>query len=66
MMRSNVVVSVASTYVCLVKSPTGWMAWGPVVSRVFDPFCDIFYPDGHPRPAAIYLEKTLKGGGKPE
>jgi hypothetical protein len=44
----------------LAKSPVGWMAWGFVISRVFSAFCDIFYPDGHPRPAAIYLEKTLR------
>jgi hypothetical protein len=37
------------------------MAWGMVISRDFDPFTDIFYPDGHPRPAAVYLGKMLKG-----
>jgi len=47
----------------LLKSPIGWMAWGLVISRDFDPFCDIFYPDGHPRPAAVYLEEMLKGSG---
>jgi hypothetical protein len=46
----------------LMKSPIGWMAWGLVISHVFEPFTDIFYPDGHPRPAALFLEKTLKGG----
>ena len=45
----------------LLKSPIGWMAWGMVISRDFDPFTDIFFPDGHPRPAAVYLEKMLKG-----
>jgi hypothetical protein len=44
----------------LMKSPIGWMAWGMVMSRNFDPFTDIFYPNGHPRPAALFLEKTLK------
>jgi len=46
----------------LMRSPIGWMAWGLVISHDFDPFTDIFYPDGHPRPAALFLEKTLKGG----
>jgi len=32
-----------------------------IVSRVNFPFLDILYPNGHPRPAAIYLEKMLKG-----
>jgi hypothetical protein len=45
----------------LVKSPIGWIAWGLVISPDFDPFTDIFYPDGHPRPAAVFLEQTLKG-----
>lgn len=45
----------------LMKSPIGWMGWGLVISRDFDPYTDIFYPDGIPRPAALYLEKTLKG-----
>jgi hypothetical protein len=49
----------------LLKSPIGWMAWGMVISRDFDPFTDIFYPDGHPRPAAVYLEKMLKGAEAP-
>ncbi len=44
----------------LMKSPLGWMAWGMVISRNFDPFTDIFYPNGHPRPAALFLERTLK------
>jgi hypothetical protein len=46
----------------LMKSPIGWMAGGLVISHDFDPFTDIFYPDGHPRPAALFLEKTLKRG----
>jgi len=45
----------------LMKSPIGWMAWGLVVGRIFDPYCDIFYANGYPRPAALYLEQTLKG-----
>jgi hypothetical protein len=44
----------------LVKSPIGWMAWGMVMSQNFDPTTDIFYPNGHPRPAALLLEKMLK------
>jgi len=44
----------------LIKSPIGWMAWGLVVGRNFDPYCDIFYANGHPRPAAVYLERMLK------
>jgi len=50
----------------LMKSPIGWMAWGMVISRDFDPYTDIFYPDGHPRPAAVYLEKMLKGSQPPK
>ena len=45
----------------LMKSPIGWIGWGMVVSRDFDPYTDIFYPDGIPRPAAVYLENILKG-----
>ena len=45
----------------LVDSPIGWLGWGMIVSRVNFPFLDILYPNGHPRPAAIYLEKMLKG-----
>jgi len=45
----------------LMKSPIGWMAWGLVVGRIFDPYTDIFYANGYPRPAALYLEQTLKG-----
>jgi hypothetical protein len=44
-----------------MKSPIGWMAWGLVVGRIFDSYTDIFYANGHPRPAAIYLEGMLKG-----
>ena len=44
----------------LVKSSIGWVAWGLVMSRDFDPFTDIFYPNGQPRPAAFLLEKMLK------
>lgn len=49
----------------LVKSPIGWMGWGLVISHDFDPFTDIFYPEGHARPAAVYLEKVLKEGSEP-
>jgi hypothetical protein len=31
-----------------------------VISRDFDPYTDIFYPNGIPRPAATFLERTLK------
>jgi len=44
----------------LINSPVGWIAWGMIINRTFDPYTDIFYPNGQPRPAAIYLEKTLK------
>jgi hypothetical protein len=44
----------------LVGSPIGWVAWGLVMSRDFDPFTDIFYPNGQPRPAAVLLERMLK------
>jgi hypothetical protein len=44
----------------LTNSPIGWIAWGMIVNRTFDPYTDIFYPNGQPRPAAVYLEKTLK------
>jgi hypothetical protein len=44
----------------LVKAPIGWIGWGMVVSRDFDPFTDIFYPNGMPRPAAVFLEKSLR------
>ena len=44
----------------LLKSKIGWMGWGLVVGRIFNPYCDIFYANGYPRPAAIYLENALK------
>ena len=44
----------------LTKSPVGWIGWGMVMSHDFDPFTDIFYPNGMPRPAAVFLEKSLK------
>ena len=44
----------------LLKSPIGWIGWGMVISQDFDPFTDIFYPNGIPRPAAVFLEKSLK------
>ena len=43
----------------LVKSPIGWIGWGMVMSRDFNPYTDIFYPDGHPRPAAVHLRRAL-------
>lgn len=49
----------------LMKSPIGWTGWGLVLPRDFDPYTDIFYPDGIPRPAALYLGKTLKGSETP-
>jgi hypothetical protein len=48
----------------LVKSPIGWLGWGMVISRDFDPYTDIFYPNGIPRPAAVFLEETLKASGQ--
>jgi hypothetical protein len=48
----------------LMKSPIGWMSWGLVVGRIFNPYCDIFYANGYPRPAAVYLERVLKEGQK--
>jgi len=45
----------------LLKSPIGWISWGLVISHDFDPYTDIFYPDGVPRPAAIYLKTALQG-----
>jgi len=48
----------------LMSSPIGWIGWGMVISRDFDPYTDIFYPNGIPRPAATYLERTLKGAEK--
>ncbi len=44
----------------LLMSKIGWMGWGLVVGRIFNPYCDIFYANGYPRPAAVYLEKALK------
>lgn len=44
----------------LIKSPIGWIGWGMVISRDFDPYTDIFYPNGIPRPAAVFLERALK------
>jgi hypothetical protein len=44
----------------LIQSPIGWIGWGMVISRDFDPYTDIFYPNGIPRPAATFLERTLK------
>lgn len=48
----------------LMKSPIGWIGWGMVISRDFDPYTDIFYPNGIPRPAAAYLERTLKADAR--
>jgi hypothetical protein len=48
----------------LARSPIGWIGWGMVISRDFDPYTDIFYPNGIPRPAAIFLEQTLKEAGQ--
>jgi len=36
------------------------MGWGLMVGRGFNPYCDIFYSNGYPRPAALYLERMLK------
>lgn len=44
----------------LVHSPIGWIGWGMVISNDFDPYTDIYYPNGIPRPAAVFLEKALK------
>jgi hypothetical protein len=44
----------------LLHSPIGWIGWGMVISNDFDPFTDIYYPNGIPRPAAVFLEKALK------
>lgn len=44
----------------LIKSPIGWIGWGMVISRDFDPYTDIFYPNGIPRPSAVFLEKSMK------
>jgi hypothetical protein len=46
----------------LLKSNMGWMAWGLVVGRIFDSYTDIFYANGHPRPAAVYLREMLRQG----
>ena len=48
----------------LARSPVGWIGWGMVISRDFDPYTDIFYPNGIPRPAAIFLERTLREAGQ--
>ncbi len=48
----------------LIRARIGWMAWGMMVSRCFEPFTGILYPNGLPRPAALYLEKMLKGAVK--
>jgi Cellulase (glycosyl hydrolase family 5) len=48
----------------LLESQIGWMGWGLIVGRIFNPYCDIFYSNGYPRPAALYLERMLKGGAE--
>jgi hypothetical protein len=48
----------------LVRSPIGWIGWGMVISRDFDPFTDILYPNGMPRPAARFLKETLKAADR--
>jgi hypothetical protein len=45
----------------MMESPIGWMAWGLVVGRIFDSYTDLYYANGHPRPAARYLQQMLKG-----
>jgi len=44
----------------LLKSNIGWMGWGLVVGRLFDSYIDIFYANGHPRPAGAYLREMLR------
>ena len=44
----------------LTNSPIGWIGWGMVISHDFDPFTDIFYPNGIPRPAALVLQESLQ------
>lgn len=48
----------------LMNSGMGWMSFG-LVSKEKNPLSDmdiaIFSSDGVPRPAALFLEKTLKG-----
>ena len=46
----------------LLESKMGWMAWGLVVGRTFDSYTDIFYANGYPRPAAVYLRDALAHG----
>jgi hypothetical protein len=44
----------------LLQSNMGWMSWGFVVGRLFDSYADIFYANGHPRPAGVYLREMLR------
>lgn len=46
----------------LLDSGVGWMAWGLMVGRLFNPYCDIIYSNGLHRPAATYLQSMLRGG----
>ena len=50
-----------ATLPILLNSGIGWYSWGFVIGGMFTPFTDILYPNGYRRPAAVYLEKQLKG-----
>jgi len=45
----------------ILDSGMGWYSWGGIVGQMFTPFTDILYPNGYLRPAAVYLERQLKG-----
>jgi peptidoglycan/xylan/chitin deacetylase (PgdA/CDA1 family) len=55
-----------TTVPILLGGGMGWYSWGFVAGGMFSPFTDIILPNGYRRPAAVYLEERLKGGGLAE
>ncbi len=44
----------------LMESGLGWYSWGFVSGQMFGTFTHIIHPDGYRRPAAMFLEETLR------
>ncbi|NWG14123.1 MAG: hypothetical protein HXY20_11375 [Acidobacteria bacterium] len=44
----------------LMDSGLGWYSWGFVSGQMFGTFTHIVHPDGYRRPAAMFLEETLR------
>ena len=44
----------------LMQSHLGWYSWGFITGHLFGGFVDIIDPNGYRRPAAVYLQQTLR------